>query len=197
VVGKRLSLLAVGALALCGSGGAWAQSTPAPSQIRPPVITPAPAAPTRIVLPRPEAGGAIPAEASKLHFVLTSGNNGFTFADGTTGIAALLQHGPVMLGKLPSGDQGLAPWLLAIKMTDYGKGIVANDPLTGDQVVLAYDPATKMVGGVTAVLDPSNGKPVPLGTGAPTLSGQKTQVPEAAWSELKAFKPVSYFAVSI
>ncbi len=64
-------------------------------------------------------------------------------------------------------------------------------------MVLAYDPATKTVGGVTAVIDPKTGKPVPLGNGAPNLAGQEAQVPGAVWSELKAFKPASYFAVSI
>ena len=57
---------------MCWAGQASAQqAAPAPSQARPPVIPPAPAAPTRIVLPRIEAGAAIPAEAKKLHFVLT------------------------------------------------------------------------------------------------------------------------------
>ena len=127
-----------------------------------------------------------------------AGDNGFAVTNGTTDIAALLQNGPVMLGGAKPADPAApTPWLLAIKMTDDGKGIIANDPLTGDQVVLAYDPATKMVGGVTAVIDPTSGKPVPLGTGAPTLTGQKTEVSGRVWTELKAFKPANYFAVSI
>ncbi|MGA7971547.1 MAG: hypothetical protein WCA36_01970, partial [Pseudolabrys sp.] len=127
-----------------------------------------------------------------------AGNNGFAFTEGTTNIAALLQHGPVMLDGAKSAEQAApTPWLLAIKMTADGKGIIANDPLTGDQVVLAYDSATKTVGGVTAVIDPKTHKAVPLGAGATTLAGQKTQVPDAVWPELKAFKPATYFAVSI
>ena len=122
----------------------------------------------------------------------------FVSTEGTTDIAALLQHGPVMLDGAKSAEQAApTPWLLAIKMTADGKGIIANDPLTGDQVVLAYDSATKTVGGVTAVIDPKTGKPVPLGNGAPTLTGQKTKVPDSAWPELKGFTPTSYFAVSI
>jgi hypothetical protein len=39
-------------------------------------------------------------------------------------------------------------------------------------VILAYGPATKTVGGVTAVIDPKTGRPVPLGNGVPTLTGQ-------------------------
>ena len=127
-----------------------------------------------------------------------AGNNGFAFTEGTTDIAALLQHGPVMLDGAKSAEQAApTPWLLAIKMTADGKGIIANDPLTGDQVVLTYDPATKTVGGVTAVIDPKTHKAVLLGAGATTLAGQKTQVPGAVWTELQAFRPVSYFAVSI
>ena len=132
------------------------------------------------------------------HTRTPDGNNGFAFKDGATDIASLLQHGPVALGGAASGGQPAAtPWLLALKLTADGKGIVANDPLTGDQVILAYNPATKTVGGVTAVIDPKTGKPVPLGNGAPKLTGQKTKVPDAVWPELKAFTPTSYFAVSI
>ncbi len=130
------------------------------------------------------------------HTRTPNGNNGFPFKDGTTDIASLLQHGPVMLGGAASGGQP-TPWLLALKTTADGKGIIANDPLTGGQVILAYDPTTKTVGGVTAVIDPKTHKPVPLGTGAPTLAGHKTKVPDAVWPELKGFTPTSYFAVSI
>ena len=132
------------------------------------------------------------------HTRTPDGNNGFAFKDGATDIASLLQHGPVALGGAASGGQPPStPWLLALKLTADGKGIIANDPLTGDQVILAYNPATKTVGGVTAVIDPKTGKPVPLGNGAPKLTGQKTKVPDAVWPELKAFTPTSYFAVSI
>jgi hemolysin activation/secretion protein len=64
------------ALALCAAlalwtGAAQAQTAvPAPSQVAPPVIHPAPAAPTRIVLPQVEAGTQAPPEAKKLTFVL-------------------------------------------------------------------------------------------------------------------------------
>lgn len=80
-------------------------------------------------------------------------------------------------------------------MTKDGKGIVANDPLTGDRVVLAYEPATKTVGGVT-VIDPTTHKPVPLGNGAPNLTGRKIQMPDTVWAELQAFTPTHYFALS-
>ena len=60
-----------------------------------------------------------------------------------------------------------------------------------------HGPQTRRFVGVTAVIDPKTGKPVPLGNGAPALTGQKTKIPDTVWSDLKAFKPASYFAVSI
>lgn len=50
------------------------QSVPSPSQVTPPDIRPAPGAGTRIILPRFEAGGAIPTAAKTLKFVLTGFN---------------------------------------------------------------------------------------------------------------------------
>ncbi len=43
---------------------------PAPSQVAPPVIAPAPSVATRIALPQVQAGGDVPAAAKKLFFVL-------------------------------------------------------------------------------------------------------------------------------
>lgn len=48
-----------------------AQTVPAPSQAAPPDIRPAAGAGTRIILPRFEAGGAVPAAAKTLSFTLT------------------------------------------------------------------------------------------------------------------------------
>lgn len=62
-------------LAVCAglSEAANAQQTPPPpSRVEPPSIPAAPATPTRIVLPRVEAGAAIPKGADALFFVLTA-----------------------------------------------------------------------------------------------------------------------------
>ena len=68
----RLSILLTVGLAVFAVGAAHAQqSAPSPSQAKPPVIAPGPVAPTRIVLPRILAGAKVPAQAKKLHFVLT------------------------------------------------------------------------------------------------------------------------------
>jgi hemolysin activation/secretion protein len=47
-----------------------AQTAPAPSQVAPPLINPAPSAPTRILLPEVPAGAQVPAAAENLSFVL-------------------------------------------------------------------------------------------------------------------------------
>ena len=73
-----------------------------------------------------------------------------------------------------------AHWLLATQLTADGKGIVANDPASGKQIVLFYDASTKVVGGVTGVFDANTNKFVPFATAstdAPTLSGLQSFVP--------------------
>ena len=62
-------ILAAGVFSL--GAAARAEQAPAPSQVAPPQLAPAPAGPTRIVLPRITAGAKVPAQAGKLHFVLT------------------------------------------------------------------------------------------------------------------------------
>jgi hypothetical protein len=85
-------------------------------------------------------------------------NAGFPIAAGTTDFGQLLKSGPVMIrdGATP------AHWLLATQLTSDGKGIVANDPASGKQIVLNYDAATKTVGGVTSVFDTNSNKFVPF-----------------------------------
>ena len=64
-------VLALGVAVACPLQVARAQqSVPSPSQVAPPELRPAPLAPTRILLPRVEAGGTIPEAAKKLFFVL-------------------------------------------------------------------------------------------------------------------------------
>jgi hypothetical protein len=76
---------------------------------------------------------------------------------------------------------------LATQLTSDGKGIVANDPASGKQVVLNYDAATKTVGGVTGVFDANSNKFVPFAeasAGTPALAG------------LQGFAPANFLAVS-
>ena len=62
--------LAWSLMATCCSGAVHA-ATPTPSQVAPPVVAPGPVSPTRIVLPRIEAGAKVPPGAKKLFFTLT------------------------------------------------------------------------------------------------------------------------------
>jgi hypothetical protein len=59
------------------------------------------------------------------------------------------------LGQLLMSGDGQTPahWLLAIKLTNDGKGIVADDTISGKEVVLSYSQNTNTVGGVTGIYD--------------------------------------------
>lgn len=152
--------------------------------------------------------------------------NGFAFVNGTTDVAALLKHGPLMLGgakaesaapttpsaapvtlsaapttvSVPAPTPSIAPtipWLLALEVTADGKGILANDPITGQQVVLVFDPTTKKVGRVTGIIDPATKKLVPVGDTILTFGNPNLEIPAAAWNALKTFQPATYFAVTL
>lgn len=110
--------------------------------------------------------------------------------------AKLLQGGPLMISGR-TGNNGTQTWMLAIRMTDDGKGIVANDPLTGKQVILAYDPDTKTIGGVTSVLDPKTNAFIAIKDAeALKVAGLGDINPDRATS-LQSFAPTSYFAVGV
>jgi len=82
--------------------------------------------------------------------VTPNGAAGFPIVAGTTDFAALLVSGPMMI----SNGAEPAQWLLATQMAPDGRGIVANDPVTGWRVLLSYDPQTRTVGGVIGLYDP-------------------------------------------
>jgi filamentous hemagglutinin family protein len=111
-----------------------------------------------------------------------NGNAGFPIVAGSTDFGQMLKNGPVMI----SDGATPAHWLLATQLTADGKGIVANDPASGKQVVLNYDAATKTVGGVTSVFDTNSNKFVPFAeasAGTPALAG------------LQGFVPANFLAV--
>ncbi len=120
--------------------------------------------------------------------VAPNGQAGFPIVAGTTDFAAMLKTGPVMI----SSGGNPASWLLATQMTADGKGIVANDPATGKQVVLAYDAATKTIGGVTGVFDGNTKKFVPVAEAAAV-----TTPADARLSALQGFVASNYLAVAV
>lgn len=128
--------------------------------------------------------------------VVPGDDTAFKLEPGKPDMAAALANGPVMIGGAIPGREG-THWMLATKMTDDGRGIIANDPITGAQVVLAYDPATKTVGGVTGIFNPKS-----KGFVALSQANAGTVLSDAGFSAnaagpLAGFAPGSYFAVAI
>jgi hypothetical protein len=122
--------------------------------------------------------------------------NAFPIVAGTTDLGKLLGKGPVMIeGALPQ-DGSAAPWLLAIRLTDDGKGIIANDPVTGWQVILAYDPDTRTVGGITSIFNPAKGWMPIADVGSVEVVGDASAAPDAS-ATLQSFVAAGYFAVTI
>jgi hypothetical protein len=50
--------------------------------------------------------------------------------------------------------------MLATQLTPDGKGIVANDPLSGQQVILKYSQGK--IGGIVSMIDPKTNTPIPF-----------------------------------
>ncbi|HWK96870.1 MAG TPA: MBG domain-containing protein [Pseudolabrys sp.] len=108
------------------------------------------------------------------------GNAGRPVIPGVTDIAGLLKTGPVMI----SGGQP-ARWLLATAISADGKGIVANDPATGKQVLLTYDAAAKSIGGLVGTFEGGRLNPV-----ASSDAGNLV-------SELQGFNATGFIAVIV
>jgi hypothetical protein len=125
------------------------------------------------------------------HDVTPTSDGPFPIVDGKTDFAALLKNGPVMIGG-PAG-QTPAQWLLATGMAPDGKGIICDDTQTGGLVELAYDPATKTIGGITALFDVKKNGFVALadaGNDIPTNDA-------GGLSGLQSFVPSTYYAVTV
>jgi hypothetical protein len=116
---------------------------------------------------------------------------------GTTDLGQLLGKGPLMIQGAAPASGGAPQWMLAIRLTDGGNGIIANDPATGRQVVLAYDPNTKTVGAVTSVFNPATRAWTPIADAASVKLAGDTTVPADASTALQSFVPASFLAVMI
>jgi hypothetical protein len=119
--------------------------------------------------------------------VASTGNPGFPIVAGKTDLAQMLKIGPVMIGD----SENPVHWMLATQLTADGKGVVANDPATGKQVVLGYDTATKTVGGVTGIFDSDKKTFVSLASAVATPSA------DAHLSTLQSFVPATFLAVTV
>ena len=119
--------------------------------------------------------------------------SGFPVEAGKTDVLAMLGKGPVILG----GSGTPAAFLLAIKASDDGKGIIANDPISGRQVLLSYDAGTKTVGGVAGIFDAKTQKFVALTEAAATQQAGEPVLKADSLAPLNDFKPATFFAVTV
>jgi hypothetical protein len=125
------------------------------------------------------------------HNVTPTNDAAFPIVPGKTDFAALLRNGPVMIG----GPANLTPpqWLLAVGMTPDGKGIVCDDTQTGGLVELAYDPATKTIGGITSVFDGKTNRFVALADAGNDIPANDAN----GLSGLQSFVPSTYYAITV
>jgi hypothetical protein len=119
--------------------------------------------------------------------------NGFPIEAGKTDLLAMLGKGPVILG----GSGTPAAFLLAIKASDDGKGIIANDPISGRQVLLSYDAGTKAVGGVAGIFDAKTQTFVALSEAAATQQAGEPVLKADSLAPLNNFVPTTFFAVTV
>ena len=88
-------------------------------------------------------------------------------------------------------------WLLATKLTDDGKGIVCDDPISGTQIVLGYDASTKTVGGAIGVFDPRAKNVIAYNEANVGTVASDAGLKQTNFVALDVFAPASYFAVTI
>ncbi len=131
----------------------------------------------------------------------------FPITAGTPDFGALFKTGPIMIESARSLCQangtcypvadGSQTWMLATGFTADGKGIVANDPVTGRQVILGYDPESRTIGLVTSLYDPKTSSWIAVASADPIKLASESDVQATSVSSLQAFVPVGYLAVAI
>jgi hypothetical protein len=115
---------------------------------------------------------------------------GFPIVTGQTDIAALLKSGPVMIG---ASSAQPVQWMLATGMAPDGKGIICDDTMTGKLVALAWDPATRTVGGVTKIFDAKSNTFVLLADASNAIPTSDA----SGLAGLQTFVPSTYYAVTV
>jgi hypothetical protein len=117
----------------------------------------------------------------------------FPLQAGKTDLGAMLAKGPVLIGSAPDGS-GNVSWLLAIGIGE--QGIVANDPITGQRVLLAYNAETRTIGGIGGIYDARAQKWLGLGDVDHAALERDLHVTSADAARLSGFAAVDYIAVA-
>ena len=125
------------------------------------------------------------------HHATPTNDPAFPIARGKTDFAALLNNGPVMIGA--SSDPHPVQWLLATSVAPDGKGIICDDTMTGKLVELAFDPATRTIGGITKLFDDKSRSFVPLADASNDIPASDA----GGLSGLQSFVPSTYFAITV
>src|SRR5262249_13302299 len=125
------------------------------------------------------------------HNATPTNDPAFPIQAGKTDFAALLKDGPVMIGG--SSDPRPVQWLRATGMAADGQRIICDDTRTGGLVELAYDPATKTVGGITKLFDAKSNRFVPLANASNNIPASDA----SGLSGLQGFVPSTYYAVVV
>ncbi len=103
----------------------------------------------------------------------------------------------VLSGSGTSGEPPVVEWLLATALKPDGTGIIANDPRSGQQVILRYDASTKTIGAITAVFDPKTREWLAFDDANARQVTTNTKLSAGDFRALKGFIPTSYYAVTI
>lgn len=125
-----------------------------------------------------------------------TGDNAFPLT-AETDIVPMLRDGPVMLGGVVSVEPPVTHWVLAMALAPGGTGIVANDPRSGQQVILGYDASTKTVGGIRAVFNRKTQSWLPVNEANARQITTDTWLPTSDFPVLQGFVPTRYYAVTI
>jgi filamentous hemagglutinin family protein len=121
--------------------------------------------------------------------------NAFAIVAGTTDFATMLGNGPVVIGGTLASSG--SHWMLATGLTADGTGIIANDPISGQRVELAYDPATRTIGRIAKIFDPKAKDWRALSDANATQLAGDISLLADQFAALRGFTPGTYYAVSV
>jgi hypothetical protein len=114
----------------------------------------------------------------------------FPIQAGTTDLAALLGKGTMILSGSSNPPNAASFSLLGIAMTE--QGLVANDPGTGQQVLLSYNRETKTLGAIVSIFDSRTGAWIKLADVKPNDRGlSQAQLDQLANLSVDRFAAVS------